>query len=341
MWRALATAVLQSGLTIGQRCKWACYFVEAVVLARWLVAEGFHRLHCHFGNNGASTGMLAAQLAGIPFSMTCHGSELREIQRHHLVHKVQCASFVACVSEYGKAQLMSVCRRKDWGKLHIVRCGVSQLTAPSALWPADLPQILCVARLAPEKGHFVLLDALARLRDEGVNFRCTLIGDGPLRSEVESRLQELRLDSMITLAGSLDPEGVSNAYRTADVVVLASFSEGVPVVLMEAMAHGRPVVATRVGGVPELVQDGTNGLLVAPGNAGALANALKRILDNWEWAAELGANGTRHVRDEFGVETSVHRLVTLFGRPSLSRRETAAIGPKPQVCQASATPRDP
>lgn len=339
-WQALAAAVLANGLTIGQRCKWACYFVEAVVLARWLAAEGFDRLHCHFGNNGASTGMLAAQLAGVPFSMTCHGSELREIQRHRLADKVTRASFVACVSEYGKAQLMSVCDPRDWDKLGIVRCGVSQ--PESALPPPHdgFPQILCVARLSPEKGHFVLLDALATLRDEGVDFRCTLIGEGPLRAGLESRTRKLRLDSMVTFAGSLDPKRVSSAYGMANVIVLASFHEGVPVVLMEAMAHGRPVVATRVGGVPELVRDEGNGLLVAPGNADALANALKRVLDDLQWAAKLGANGAQYVNEEFSIDTSIRRLASLFGRPSLSQCEMAAARPEPRICQATTTTQD-
>jgi len=341
-WSALATAAFGRGLTIGQRCKWTCYFIEAVMLARALVGENFDHLHCHFGNNGASTGMLAAQLADLPFSMTCHGSELHEIQRHRLIEKIRQASFVACVSEYGKAKLTSVCSPEHQNKLHVVRCGVDGQIKAATAPPDGPPSILCVARMSPEKGHIVLLDALVLLRNEGIAFHCTLVGDGPLKGELESRIHALHLDNAVTLTGSLDPQRVSLAYDDAHVVVLSSFSEGVPVVLMEAMSHRRPVVATRVGGVTELVKDRLNGLLVDPGNAEALAHALKSLLEDPEWAMKLGAHGSQILSREFSIEASTRRLSGLFEQSGRSKRETSAIEPRePKACEVSRAPQDP
>jgi glycosyltransferase involved in cell wall biosynthesis len=328
------TAVSGPGRTVGQRLKWLCYFGEAVLLARWLVTREFTHLHCHFGNSGASTGMLAAQLADIPFSMTCHGSELENIDGHRLPQKVKQAAFVACVSEYGKTKLTAVTPASEWSKLYIVRCGLHEFPVPSRPPANDVPRILCVGRLAPEKGHHVLLDALATLRTKGVDFACTLIGDGPRRAALESRVDALRLRSAVTLTGSRKPEEVARAYAGANVVVLASFSEGVPVVLMEAMAHARPVVATRVGGVPELVRDGLTGVLVESGDAEGLADALQRILSDPEWAADLAEKAARHVRSEFNLEASVDRLIELFDSAARTTQQSAIRQPDATVCHS-------
>lgn len=339
--RTLLEAALKRSMTVGQRFKWLCYFGEAVILAHWLVAESFDHLHCHFGNNGSSTGMLAARLAGIPFSMTCHGSELLETKRHRLVEKVVQADFVACVSNYGRAQLMLACQPDQWGRLHVVRCGIPEPGEFPGSQNGGPPQILCVAHLSPEKGHLVLLDALARLRDESVGFRCTLVGDGPMRSTIETRAAKLRLTGLLTLTGSLEPDRVAQLYSLADVTVLASFSEGVPVTLMEAMARGRPVVATRVGGVPELVEDGCSGLVVAPGDPDALAEALLRILEDTQFAGTLGQNGARKVREEFSIETAADQLAELFHRAQRSRAERGIIPIREQTsCPPQLTPQD-
>ena len=342
MGRTLLEAILKRGMTVGQRMKWVCYVAEAALLAYWLVTERFDHLHCHFGNSGSSAGMLGARLAGVPFSMTCHGSELREIEKHRLAEKVARVAFVACVSKYGRARLMSACHPEHWDKLYIVRCGVSQANESMATRHDGRPDILCVARLSPEKGHLVLLDALARLRDQGVDIRCTLVGDGPMRSTIEARAEALGLTTSLKFHGSLEPDRVAELYMSVDAIVLASFSEGVPVVLMEAMAHGRPVVATRVGGVPELVRDGYSGLLVAPGDAEALSEGLRRILDNPVWAATLGRNGAQRVREEFNIDASACQIAQLFGRTHLLRgkaeKELIRDEHKQQLCPPQLTP---
>jgi colanic acid/amylovoran biosynthesis glycosyltransferase len=319
-----ATAVFKRGLGMRQRLKWLCYFVEAVQLAHYLVSEGFQHLHCHFGNNGSSTGMLAAHLAGIPFSITCHGSELNDVDAHRLVDKVARADFVVCVSHHGRAQLMRKCDHDHWRKLHLVRCGLPAnygAVIPKRRGPA---RILCIGRLAPEKGHLVLLEALAQLTRQGVSFHCTLVGDGPMRPKVESHIRRLGLTAFVTLVGACAPESVDQFYQQADLVVSASFSEGVPVVLMEALWHECPVVATHVGGVPELIEHRQTGLLVPPGDAGALAAAMCSVLDDPELAAHIGRSGARRVRTEFNLEVSVRHLIDLFhqGRTAEALRDT-------------------
>lgn len=320
--RTLAKALSGPGLSLSERARWLAYFGEAVMLAHWLTHERFDRLHCHFGNNGASTGMLAAWLAGVPFSFTCHGSELLEPVKHRLVEKVACSTFVVCVSKFGRARLMLLCPPEHWTRLAIVRCG--QPFDEDVLEAAEneTPEILCVGRLSREKGHLVLLEALARLRDAGVRFHCTLVGDGPMRSMIERQTSLLGLNDRLTLTGSLPPERVAEHYERADLVVLPSFSEGVPIVLMEAMSCGRPVVATRVGGVPEIVEHEGGGLLVSPGDPDELAVALRRLVDEPLEARQMAERGARYVRDEFSVERSIPKLAALFEHGTASAEVT-------------------
>ncbi len=310
LWRAIG----KRGLNLRERFLWLCYFCEAAVLARWLGRERIDHLHCHFGNSGSSTGMIASRLCDIPFSMTCHGSELLDMRENRLAEKVECASFVACVSKHGKAQLMMNCPSEHWKKLHVIRSGLKFIGPPSENAEKRRGCILCVGRLSREKGHLVLVEALARLRDEGCDYNCVFVGDGPLRGAIETRINELRLGSRVSLAGSLPSAEVLEMYKSAEVVVLASFSEGVPVVLMEAMAAACPVVATRVGGVPELVKNGQTGVLVAPGDVRELSQAIRWVLDNPEQARQLGVNGCAFVRRQFDLEIGVDQLVKLFER---------------------------
>ena len=318
-------AVLQPHLSVRERLLWWAYFVEAVQLAHWLAREGFEHLHAHFGNSGSSTAMLAARLTRLPFSLTCHGSELNDPERYRLRQKVAFARFVVCVSKYGKSRLMLACPREHWGKIHVVRCGLLADEMPEQDRAAgDSSRILCVGRLSPEKGHLVLLDALAILRKQGIEPHCTLVGDGPMRTRLEEQTKTLGLTPYVTFAGALEPADVAHHYRSAGVAVLASFSEGVPVVLMEAMAHGLPVVATRVGGVPELVEEGATGRVVSPGDAAELASALQQVLSSPDLAQAMGRKGRDVIHEHFSVEASARRLEGLF---TASAAESGARAP--------------
>jgi glycosyltransferase involved in cell wall biosynthesis len=249
----------------------------------------------------------------VTFSLTCHGSELLKTSQYRLAKKVEEATFVACVSHYGRAQLMLTCPPEQWPRLKIIRCGISPaLLERAANKGQGSRTILCVGRLSPEKGHLVLLEALIRLHDRGCRAQCLLVGDGPMRQAIETGAARMALNGAVRLAGALPADEVLGLYSSARMVVLASFTEGVPVVLMEAMAAGCPVVATRVGGVGELVQDGVTGRLVSPGDPEALADAIEWVLDNPADAQIMAQRARRVVDREFSQEISAERLAVLF-----------------------------
>ena len=323
--QTLGIAVAARGMSWRQRILWFCYLGEALLLAYWLCAGKYKHLHCHFGNSGSSTGLLAAKLAGVSFSMTCHGSELLKIEQFRLADKVAESTFVACVSHYGRAQLMLACPPEQWSKLQVVRCGISPTPSQSGENKGQGSRtILCVGRLSPEKGHLVLLDSLMRLHDRGCRAQCLLVGDGPMRLAVETSAARMGLNGSLRMAGALPSDEVMALYSSARMVVLSSFTEGVPVVLIEAMATGCPVVATSVGGVGELVQDGVTGRLVAPGDPEALADAIEWVLDNPAEAQVMAQRARRLVEREFCQETSAERLAELF-RGSRLRDDTTAM----------------
>ncbi len=297
------------------RALWLAYFGEAVLLAHWLVRDKVDHLHCHFGNSGSNTAYLASRLAGVPLSITFHGIDLDEPRRHRHAVKLAHARFTVCISKFGKSRLMFATPPKDWHKIRVVRCGI---TPPDSFTPPTFTEnrLVCVARLSVEKGHLILLDSLKEIREQGVPFQCTLVGGGPMREELETRVRALGLQDVVTFTGPLAPPQVAEEFKKADSVVLASFGEGIPVVLMEAFSHGRPVIATYVGGIPELVQNGKNGYLVPPGSAPELTGAITRLLADPEAAREMGRKGRETIVSRYREDTGAARLAKLFrGEP--------------------------
>lgn len=309
--KTLWTAAGHRGLGLRDRVMWLIYAVEAVQLAHWLHLGGHTRLHVHFGNPGSNTAWLAARLAGLPFSMTLHGIDMDEPERFRLPAKIADAAFTACISQFGRAKMMHATPPALWGKIHLVRCGVPDAGAETPP-PGDEARLLCVARLSAEKGHFVLFDALAQLRGSGRAFTCTLVGDGPLRALLEERAAALGLGGCVRFAGAQPPDAVARHYGECDAVVLASFGEGIPLVIMEAMTHARPVIATWVGGIPELVTPGETGWLVPPGSAAALRDALAAWMDDPAGARAMGARGRGVVLRRHDGGVAAERLEALF-----------------------------
>ena len=292
------------------------YFAEAGVLARHLAQRGIVHLHNHFADSSANLAMITARMAGLPFSFTLHGpAELFEPQSWRLDEKIARARFTVCISHFARSQAMLFSDRAHWDRLHVVHCGVEperyQAAAPQG--PADSLHLLFVGRLAAIKGVYVLLEALARADLPGACL--AVVGDGAERPALEREAARLGLD--VRFLGFRGQAEVAAALAQADALVLPSFAEGVPVVLMEAMASARPVIATRVGGVAELVADGQSGLLVAPGDPAALAQALRRLAGMPAAArAQMGARGRAAVRAEFDVDRQARRLAALFaGEP--------------------------
>ena len=293
------------------------YFAEAGLLAGLARRRKLDHLHNHFGDSSGSVTMLAAGLAGIPFSMTVHGPDVfADGSRWRLDVKCVHAAFVVCISHFAMSQVMSVAPAHTWSRLKIVHCGVEPaLYGP----PTDQPgrfRLLTVGRLAPVKGIMILLEAVARVRPVLPHVVLDIVGSGPDRSRLEARVEQLGLAEVVRFLGAQSQAAVRAELRTADVFVLASFAEGLPVVLMEALASQVPVVATNIMGVPELVENGVTGRLVAPADVSALADALHDMAQlSAKDRRALGDRGRRIVERDFNSRTEAAKLADLFRGP--------------------------
>lgn len=295
----------------------AFHFVESIDLARELEQRGVEHLHNHFANAGANVGYLAAHYLDLKWSLTLHGtSEFDYPAGLLLAEKIEAADFVACVTHFGRAQAMRLVDPKHWHKFHIVRAGIEppKLNGAGAKRGAR-PRLVCVARLSPEKGHAGLIQAFAQLVAEGVDAELELLGDGPDTARIEAQVRELGLEKSVLMRGQVPEDEALQAMAGATAVVLASFMEGLPVVLMEALALGVPVVAPCVAGIPELVEHGVSGLTFPPGDWASLTRALRQLLGDADLRARLAREGRRRVEAEFFVERSITPLVAALSAP--------------------------
>jgi glycosyltransferase involved in cell wall biosynthesis len=295
------------------------YFAEAGLMWRQCRRRGLRHIHAHHANVGSDVALLASRLGGDgwSWSFTMHGpTELFDVREHRLAEKVELARLVVCISEYARSQLMGLVAPPHWDKLHVVHCGVD-LGAVRMRERRDgdrgALEILSVGRLVPVKGHSLLVEALAELRRRGVDARLTIVGDGPRLRELRSLAARLGVDDRVELPGAVGQDAIGGYYARADAFALPSFAEGLPVVLMEAMASGLPVVATHIAGVPELVEDGVAGRLVPPGRADLLAGALERVLTApVDERRAMGRAGRAKVEAEFDIARIAGELRAVF-----------------------------
>jgi colanic acid/amylovoran biosynthesis glycosyltransferase len=293
------------------------YFAEAVLLARELKRRKIDRLHNHFANAGAIVGYLAACLVGLPWSFTMHGISETDYPAGLLLgKKIEAAKFVACVSYFGRAQAMRLVGPDQWEKLHVVRCGLPLSTLPKHVRSGAAKRIICVGRLSPEKGQAGLLEAFAQLSADRANVELMLVGDGPERADLRSRAKALGIAEKVTFTGRLGEKETLERIAESDILVLSSFMEGLPIVLMEAMAMGTAVVASRVAGIPELVEDGRSGLLFTPSNWDELTGCIGRLLDDQTLRQTLARNARQAVSSEFDIRNSASQLAALFSGKS-------------------------
>lgn len=298
------------------------YFVEAVVLWRECERRGLRHIHVHLANVAADVGLLASTLGSAvepehpwSWSFTMHGpTEFFEVGRFRLAEKLRSARFVVCISDYARSQLMSLCEPELWERLHVVHCGIpmERFTRSGAGDRGEQTGILCIGRLVPEKGQAVLLEAVAQLAERGRRVAVTLAGEGPSRPALERMAGRLGIASQTTFLGAVGQEQIRDLYESASIFCLPSFAEGVPCVLMEAMAMELPVLSTRITGIPELIDDTHNGLLVAPGRVDELAGAIERLIADPSRARELGVRGRETVAREFDVEHTAEQLRCCF-----------------------------
>lgn len=291
------------------------YVLEAALISKWVRERSVNHLHAHFGSNPAEVAMLAAELSGVSFSFTAHGTvETDGAITIKLPEKIRRAAFVVAVSEYGRAQMMRWIPFADWKKIHVVHCGIGAdfLEHEHSVVP-DIDQFVAVGRLSGEKGHLILIEALAQLVAQGQTCRLVIAGDGPLRTAIEQRCLELEVDRFVTITGWLSGEQIRGWLIESRALILPSFAEGLPVVVMESLALGRPVVATWVAGVPELVKDGQTGWLVPAGDVPSLANAMSACLRATpEQMAAMADAGKIAVRKAHDADTEAKKLVVLF-----------------------------
>ncbi len=295
---------------------WAIFhFAEAVILAAQLRRDRIDHLHNHFANSGATVGMLATRLIGIRWSLTLHGiSEFDHPAGYLLPDKIARAAFVVCASYFIRAQAMRLVDPRYWSKLHIVRCAISPSSLPrrAASEPDSVLRLICVARLSAEKAHSGLFVAVQQLASKGVKFHLRLIGDGPDRARLIEEAKALELDGRCTFEGYLDEAATLCAIAESDILVLPSFMEGLPVVLVEALALNTPVVASRVAGIPELVIEGQTGLLFQPSDWSDLAAKIERLSCDPELRRRFASEGAELVQREFTHPGAAEQLKRLF-----------------------------
>ena len=316
------------------------YLAEAIVLSRWLERGQVRHIHAHFGTNGAEVAMFAHLLTGIPYSFTVHGpDEFDRPEYLGLAEKVRRAAFVCAVSSFTRSQLCRWVPASEWGKIHVVRCGLgADFTLPRLTTKVAKNSLVCVGRLSAQKGQMVLLEAIALLAKQGAAVRLTLAGDGPLRSELSQRVRELNLERLVEMPGWLTNAQIRERLLDARALVLPSFAEGLPVALMEALALGRPVITTYVAGTPELVRDGLCGWLVPAGSAEKLADAIKECLDASDAAIlRMGQAGRARVLDMHDIERECAKLATLIGVAAPAAASAATVSDRERT-QASSQP---
>lgn len=293
------------------------YFAEAIAL--WDHAErlGARHLHAHLANVAADVAWLASAFGkaaqpekGWRWSFTMHGpTEFYSTERFNLARKVANADAVVCISEYTRSQLMYLSEPEYWGRFHVVHCGVD-LERYSYVAPKQGASfsVLCVCRLVPAKGLDVLIEAVAALSRRGTDARLVLVGSGPLDGTLRRKARHLGLERQVSFEGAVGQDDMARHYADADAFCLPSFAEGLPIVLMEAMATGRPVVATRITGIPELVDDGVSGLLVAPGSLEQLVGALERLAASPKLREQMGLAGRQKVEEAFDARRCAEQV---------------------------------
>lgn len=303
------------------------YFLEAGVFCDHLIARGAVHMHNHFGDASGSLTMIASEMSGIPFSITLHGPTIFfEMHRWRLDEKVARAAFIACISHFCRSQAMLFSDQAHWGKLRLVHCGILPERYGTVPRPDFSGHVAFVGRLDAVKGVTLLLEAFAALRARHPQARLTIAGDGPARALLERQAQGL--GDAVRFAGYLDEPAVGRLLEEADMLVLPSFAEGLPVVLMEALASRIPVIATQVAGVPELVQDGISGFIVPPGDVETLVARLDQLLRDPALCARMGAAGRLKVEAEHDIRTEVAWIGQLFAGTGQGLRP--APGSEPQ-----------
>jgi glycosyltransferase involved in cell wall biosynthesis len=339
MWQLVSTLI---GNCVAHPVAMACTLLIAIKSARWDVnliirrvahlgyasltarhcrANSIRHLHAHFGQTPATIAWLACEILNrtsaqrTSWSFTIHGfQDFVDDAVARLDLKAASAEFIICISDYTKSQLCRVTDPRYWHRFHVVKCGIDLNAFPTRAAQPDrsVPRVISVARLSPEKGHLILLDALKILRDDGMKVELQIIGAGPFEGAIRREGESLGLGDMVTYTGELAPAEVAKHLAEADIFCLPSFSEGLPVSVMEAMAIGVPVVSTWISGIPELAINEVTALTVPASNTAALAAALKKVVSDKELRARLSGNARAEVERMHDIGANSEKLLSMF-----------------------------
>ena len=315
---------LRLGVNMRRYLHGALYFAEALLLARWMHDRNLTHVHTHFSSTIA---LIAARLAPIQWSWTAHGyGELHDPSSFQLAEKIRQADFVRAISKFGRSQLMLECEPETWGKLEYSPLGIdTSRFAPRPFRERPYPiRISCIGRLAPEKGQRLLLSAVKRLVEQGRELRVHFVGDGPDRPDLERQCAENELSEYVVFEGWQGQDELRSVYRSTDILVLPSLYEGIPIVLMEAMAMEIPCVAPRVTGIPELICDRLEGLLFSPSDEEDLARCVGALMDSPPLRRKLGKMARQRVLRDWNIFINTGRLADMFLRRLSGETSTAA-----------------
>lgn len=316
--KALTYAVKLGGINLRRIAYGLFYFTEALMLDRWMRSHDQKHLHVHFATAAANVGMILKQYSPITLSLTVHGpDEFYDVPGQWLKEKTKAADFIVCIGSFARSQLMYIADEKDWRKFVECPLGVDtqyyspfQLPAKShAMRPFT---VLCVGRLVPAKGQRILLNACHKLWEDGKDINLVFVGTGPDEEHLRTLVTNRGLDDMVTFTGALNQDDVRLWYAQADLFALASFAEGIPVVLMEAMACGVPCISTRITGIPELIRDGVDGLLVSPAQVDELSDAIELLMSDYDLRCQLAIAGRRRVQERYDISDNIERLNYIF-----------------------------
>ena len=294
----------------------ALYLAEAFFVGHWMKQRGLTHLHVHFGGPVSTVGMLVSQAWGYSFSLTIHGpEEFYDVGEFYIRQKISQAKFIFCISDFCRSQLMKYSSPTDWGKFEVIRLGVlPEEFTPQRNVTNGVITLVCVGRLVAAKGQMILAQALGRLLAAGHTLRVVFVGDGPDRKALETCIAERGLAEHVTFCGALSHEQTRQQLAQADIFVLPSFAEGVPVALMEAMAMEIPCISTMVAGIPELIRNNVDGILVPPSSVEELAAAIERLVLDETLRRQLGSSGRTRVIERYNLPHNLKLLASAFER---------------------------
>jgi colanic acid/amylovoran biosynthesis glycosyltransferase len=314
-WRGFRLVLSLGALDIKRLILNVMYFTEALMVGVWMQRVRQRHLHVHLGSQAATVGLYVRHIFGFGFSITVHGpDEFYDAQGQYLEQKVAAADFICCISSYARSQLMKFSPYAQWSKLVVSRLGVDPaifLPRP-AKHESDLSEILCVGRLTQAKGQHVLIDAVDQLARQGRRVRLRLVGDGPDGPALREQARRLENANLVVFEGAVNQDNIRPLYEAAEIFCLPSLAEGIPVVLMEAMAMEIPCVTTHITGIPELIRSGTEGLLVAPSDLDGLVRALETLMDDAVLRECLARAGRARILKDYDLGRNVERLAAIF-----------------------------